>query len=445
MPIRNLTVLCIAMVLSLLCYKKAVRNHYASMIGESLQIIQDEYVEEVDPEQLFEDAMKGMVSGLDDYSSFIVRSDYAQFQESLDQEFGGIGIMVEIPPDSDRITIISPVVDTPAYHAGLRAGDVIHEIDGHDTTEMTLKDSVKLMRGPIGAPIDLKIRHAGSQDLVAYSIERAVIPIDSVLGDTREVGGKWNFYLEDHPNIGYIRLTSFGEMTADELRKAMRQYETHPVDAIILDVRNNAGGLLGTAVELCDMFVAGGKIVSTRGRDGRDRDAYYAREGVAVPEDMPMAILINGLSASASEILAACLQDHNRAIVVGERSFGKGTVQNVITMQGGRSALKLTTASYWRPSGRNIHRGKDATDEDEWGVTPDTDCIVKLNDEQFTEVLKIRRQRDIVLFGDEGHDLLPPLEEWTEPQPDPQVEKAVELLLQQIEIEADAAKSRDAA
>lgn len=437
MPIRNLTILCIAMVFSLLCYKQAVRNHYASMIGESLQIIQEEYVEEVDSEQLFEDAMKGMVSGLDDYSSFIVQSDFAQFQESLDQEFGGIGIMVEIPPESDRITIISPVVDTPAFREGLRAGDVIYEIDGNDTTDMSLKESVKLMRGPIGEPIDLKIRHAGSQKLADYSIERAVIPIDSVLGDTREVGGDWNFYLEKQPNIGFIRLTSFGEMTADELRGALRQYETHPVDAIILDVRNNAGGLLGTAVELCDMFVPGGKIVSTRGRDGKERDAYYAREGVEIPADLPMAILINGFSASASEILAACLQDHNRAIVVGERSFGKGTVQNVISMQGGRSALKLTTASYWRPSGRNIHRREDATEEDEWGVKPDTDCVVKLTEEQFTEVLKIRRQRDVVLVGDEEHDRLPPLEEWTEPQPDPQVQRAVELLLQQLQIELD--------
>ena len=430
MPLRNLTILCMAMAFSLICYKTAVRNRFAAMIGDSIQVIENEYVEEVDAEKLFEDAMRGMVSGLDEYSSFIMQSDFAEFQESLDQEFGGIGIMVEIPIDSKRITVISPVVDTPAYRAGLRAGDVIHEIDGNSTEGMTLKESVKLMRGPVGETIDLKIRHAGERQIRSFSIAREVIPIDSVLGDTRAVGGAWNFFLEDQPNVGYIRITSFGEQTANELRVALRQYETHPIDALILDVRNNAGGLLSTAVELCDMFVSGGKIVSIRGRDGVARDIYNARKETVIPVDVPMAILVNGYSASASEILSACLQDNDRAVVVGERSFGKGTVQNVITMQGGRSALKLTTASYWRPSGQNIHRRREATEDDMWGVRPSDGALVPLTDEQFAQVLNVRRQRDVVLVGDESTDLLPPLEEWTEPKPDPQVGRAVDLLLE---------------
>ena len=429
MPLRNLILLCFALTFSLACYKKAVRNHYARWIGESIQIIQNEYVEEVEPQKLFEDAMQGMVSGLDQYSNFIVKSDYAQFQESLDQEFGGIGIVVEVSQKTKRLTVMSPVVNTPAYRAGLRAGDTIMEIDGNDTEGMTLKDSVGLMRGKPGTTIELKIRHAGEREIRTFEIARAIIPIDSVLGDTRrEDNTDWNYFLEDHPDIGYIRLTTFGEMSTEELQAALRQYETHPVKALILDVRNNAGGLLSTAVELCDMFIAEGKIVSTRGRDGVDREAYYARGATVLPTDLPMAVLTNGFSASASEILAACLQDHDRAVVVGERSYGKGTVQNVITMEGGRSALKLTTASYWRPSGQNIHRFEDATEEDEWGVRPNKGLEVPLTDEEFADVLAARRQRDVVLVGDEVDVLLPPIEEWVEPKPDPQLQRAVEYL-----------------
>lgn len=432
MPLRNLMTLCIAAAVSLACYQKAVRNRHAAIIGESMRIIEQQYVEEVEADELFENAMRGMVSGLDPYSSFISSEDLEQFQESLDQEFGGIGIVVELSPETNRLTVMSPVIGTPAYRAGLRAGDTIMEVEGEDTEGMTLKESVGLMRGPPGTTVTLVIRHAGETRTERHVIERAVIPIESVLGDTRKPDGSWNFYLEEDPDIGFIRLTTFGEQTVDELESALKQYRRHPVDALILDVRSNAGGLLSTAVELCDMFIDSGKIVSTRGRDGIDRDAYYASDKTAIPTDLPMVLLVNEYSASASEILAACLQDHGRAAIVGERTYGKGTVQNVISMQGGRSALKLTTASYWRPSEQNIHRSTDATEDDPWGVMPNDGLRVELTDEEFAAVVIARRERDIVLVGDEGEELLPPLEEIAEPATDPQLQRALEYLRKQI-------------
>jgi carboxyl-terminal processing protease len=202
-------------------------------------------------------------------------------------------------------------------------------------------------------------------------------------------------------------------------------FNDHPVDALILDLRGNPGGLLTAAVEICDMFIDRGTIVSTRGRGRTVKSKYEANpENTIVPKEMPVVVLTNGASASASEIVAACLQDHKRAVVVGARSFGKGTVQNVIRLEGGKSALKLTTASYWRPSGKNIHRGENATDDQDWGVRPNKGFEVKLDAEEVERLLRARRDRDILPVVDS--DGQPP------PREDPQLDKAVEYLQQQL-------------
>jgi carboxyl-terminal processing protease len=190
-------------------------------------------------------------------------------------------------------------------------------------------------------------------------------------------------------------LTTFGQHSAAEMRAALDVAGTCPFNGVILDLRDNAGGLLEAAVETCDLLIDSGRIVSTRGRDRRDRSVYDATPSMVIPRTVPVAVLINKYSASASEIVAACLQDHQRAVVIGERSWGKGTVQNLLEIEGGRSALKLTTASYWRPSGKNIHRRKDAPESDEWGVSPSPGFEVKLSEEAQEKLRLARRDRDL--------------------------------------------------
>ncbi len=446
MPLRNLLIILAAAVISLACYQKSERNRYAAIFSDAMHIINARSLEPVESRQLFEGAMNGMVEQLDEHSAFIAPDHLTRFQESLDQEFGGIGIMVEINAETKRLTVLTPLVGTPAHKAGIRAGDTILEIDGNDTDGLKLDDAVELMRGKKGQAVKLLVRHLGDEQPLSFTVVRDLIKTPSVLGDTRRPDGSWVFRLEEDPRIGLVRLTTFGEHTTDELSKALAQ-ENGPIDALIIDLRNNAGGLLSTAVEVCDMFIDKGTIVTTRGREGQTFQSYFARSNTLVDPKLPIVILTNKFSASASEIVSACLQDFGRAVVIGERTWGKGTVQNIIMLEGGASALKLTTASYWRPSGKNIHRKKNATQEDDWGVSPNESFEVKLTDEQFEQVFKQRRQRDIDSLietngnGSGGNGSLKPAETKGDPDPadqpekpidDPQLRRAIEYLQKRI-------------
>ncbi|MHB0956965.1 MAG: S41 family peptidase [Pirellulaceae bacterium] len=396
MPLRNtLTIVTVAIV-SLLCYQKATHNRYATMIAYAMEVIDKNYVEEVALRELFENAMQGMVHELDEYSDYIGPDYYQQLQQTLDQEFVGIGVEVEGPPAADELRVISPVFDSPAYRAGMRAGDLILEIEGVSTKTMDINDAVKRMKGLPGTSVTLLIRHADEEQPIRLVIEREVIRTKSVLGDTVRHDGRWNYFLESEPRIGYVRITTFGEQTVSELEEVL-QFKDHPIDAMILDLRGNVGGLLESAVETCDMFLDEGIIVSTRGRRAGDEVIYRATAKYTIPTtSVPMVVLVDRYSASAAEIVAACLKDHQRAVIVGQRTWGKGTVQNVIPLERNTSALKLTTASYWCPSGTNIHRGRHATDEDDWGVRPSPGMEVVLTDEQARALYEWRRARDIL-------------------------------------------------
>lgn len=395
MPLRNLAVIFLAAVTSLVCYGKAQRNRDATRVAAAMRLVEDYYIEEVDSRTLYEGAMNGMVSSLDPYSSYIPPEDFTHFQETLDQEFGGIGIVVEIDPQSKQLTVMTPLVGTPAHRAGVIAGDVILKIDGQETLDLPMKDAVNLMRGKPGEPVTISLGRSGQSEPIEMTLIREIIPVESVLGDARRSDGSWNFLLPGQPRIAYLRLTTFGEHTVAEMTKALAEINGR-ADGFILDLRNNAGGLLSAAVDTCDMFLDRGVIVSTRGRGNVALDEFTATEGVLLDRNIPMVVLVNGYSASASEIVAACLQDHGRAVIVGQRSWGKGTVQNVIQLENGDAALKLTTAAYWRPSGRNIHRRKDADESLEWGVKPNPGLEVKLTDEQLRKLMEARRARDVV-------------------------------------------------
>ena len=431
MPVRNLLTLFLAALLSLMCHVKADRNRYATTVSEAMDLITFNYLEDVGYRDLYENAMRGMAEGLDPYSSYISPADYQRFQEELDQEFGGIGILVEFNRETNRLLVMSPLFDTPAARAGVRAGDVILAIDGRDTSGISFREAIELIRGKPGEPVRLTILHPGEQSPIDVEMLRAIIPIESVLGDGRRTDGGWDFQLQDDPRITYIRLINFGENTVTELSEVLQGRQT---EALILDLRDNAGGLLDAAVGTCNLFLDEGTIVTIRGRDGEVQRTFEADGSPLLPSDLPVVVLVNHFSASASEIVAACLQDHKRAKIIGQRSWGKGTVQNVIQIEAGRAALKLTTASYWRPSGKNIHRLKEATDEDEWGVRPDPGFEVILTDEQADGIRQRRRDKDIGATSKpapaaaQNKDASKP----AEPAGDPQLQKALEYLQPQL-------------
>lgn len=359
---------------------------------DTFEQVDRNYVKDVDRRKLLEAALRGMIKELDPYSSYIPPEELARFNQQVDQQFGGIGIQVQPDPRTSRILVISPLPDTPAYKAGVRAGDIVTEVEGYDTENMPLSRAVELMKGPPGETVSIKVRHLSATEDEEIVMKRAIISVKSVLGDKWGKDGAWDFLVDDEQKIGYVRLTQFGRKSAEELAAAIDTLQKQGMKGLILDLRFNPGGLLSQAVEISDMFVESGTIVSTEGKNTEKR-TFEATKAGTLP-DFPMAILINRFSASASEILSACLQDHKRAVVVGERSWGKGSVQNVIELESGASALKLTTAGYLRPSGKNIHRFPDSKVTDEWGVHPDEE--VKFTRKELEDYDEYRRARDVL-------------------------------------------------
>ena len=392
MPRRNLHLLWLAAVICLACYVKVDRQ--GQMFVFALNEVEDRYLEPIGRQELFEGAMEGMMSRLDDYSAYISPDTLVEFQQTLDQEFGGVGIQILLDTDTRQLTVANPLVGSPAYEAGIRAGDRILRIDGQSTQGLSLEDAARRMRGKPGEAVTLTVLHADESDPVEIEIVRAVIQEDSVLGDTRNADGSWNYFLEGYDKIAYVRINTFGEKTAEELRTVLRDLSEQGLRRLILDLRNNPGGLLMSAIDICDLFVDSGVIVTTRGRDGEVRRAIHA-SGNGPYLKLPIAVLVNQYSASASEIVAACLQDHHRAVVVGESTYGKGTVQEIIELENAQGAIKLTTSSYWRPSGRNIHRTSDAGESDPWGVSPDPGYEVTMDDEALARLVRWRLGRDV--------------------------------------------------
>ena len=434
MPPRNVSIIVITAFLSLACYFQVPRSSEARSIVRAMHIISDRYVKPVETRELYRHAMNGMVEKLDRYSNYIGPDDYSALQASLQQKFGGIGIMVDGPPRVERLRVVSPLVGTPAYRAGIQAGDVILSIDGTSTEGVTLEQAVVMMRGEKGTEVRLQVLHPGSTEPVEVAVRRDTIQTESVKGDTHREDDSWSFVLESNPHIGYVRITTFGDRTTGELSTALEQIRNRDVTGLILDLRGCPGGLLTTAVEACDLFLEQGRIVSTRERD-QVRDVSDASRGTEFPLDLPMVVLIDRNSASAAEIVAACLKDQQRAAVCGQRSWGKGSVQNIIELDDGRSALKLTTATYFRPNGKNIHRAiRDYKEEDpeEWGVKPSEGLRVSMTDEQLAAVFQSRRNRDVVTNRTATPSSETPVQPGEEPVVDLQLQKALEFLREAV-------------
>ena len=314
---------------------------------EVFERIRSAYVEEVDDSTLFNYAIKGMLSSLDPHSAYLQEEAFSNLQENTSGKFGGLGI--EIGLENGLIKVITPIDDTPAERAGIKSGDLIVTLDDEPTIGLSLADAVDRMRGEPGTPIKVGIRRGNDSELLTFNIKRAVVKISSVRGKRL------------HNNIGYIRITQFQDKTGSELIKIIEDWQnTNPVEGLVLDMRNNPGGVLEAAVDVVNAFISQGTIVFTRGRNPSSRLHYRATEKT-VAETLPIVVLINGGSASASEIVAGALQDHQRAIIVGTPSFGKGSVQSVLPLTD-TAAVKLTTAHYFTPADRSIQAQ---------GITPD--------------------------------------------------------------------------
>ena len=334
------------------------------LFGEVLEKINKEYVDEINQSESMDSAINGLLQSLDPYSAYMSPEVFNEMQTETSGEFGGLGI--EVSMEAGVVKVISPIDDTPASKAGIKAGDYIVKINNFQVQGKSLSEAVDLMRGPVGSGIELTIRRRGEKKALTFNIIREIIQIQSVKADL----------LDD--NIGYIRLTSFNENSANQIKKEINKFENNDsVKSYILDLRNNPGGLLSQAIKISDFFLNNGEIVSTKSRKASENRKWFANEG-DLTNGKVLLVLINYGSASASEIVAGALKDHKRAILLGESSYGKGSVQSIIPLKN-RGAIRLTIAKYYLPSGKSIS---------EVGVSPDIE-IVEDNDK-----FKIKSETD---------------------------------------------------
>ena len=317
------------------------------LFGEVLEKINKEYVDEINQSESMDSAINGLLPSLDPYSAYMSPKILEQMQTETSGEFGGLGI--EVSMEAGVVKVISPIDDTPASKAGLKAGDYIVKINNIQVQGKSLAEAVDLMRGPVGSGIELTVRRRGEKKALTFNIVREIIEIQSVKSEILE------------NNIGYIRLTSFNENSSDQIKKQIKKLKKNEsVNAFILDLRNNPGGLLSQAITISDFFLDNGEIVSTKSRQKSENRQCFAKKG-DITDGKTLLVLINYGSASASEIVAGALKDHKRAIIVGENSYGKGSVQSIIPLKN-KGAIRLTVAKYYLPSGKSIS---------EVGVRPD--------------------------------------------------------------------------
>ena len=310
--------------------KRREQYELMKLFVESLQQIESNYVTEVDRRELVDAAIQGMIRHLDQYSNYIPPEQIARFNQGVEQEFGGIGVHVDTR--GQLLQVMSPLPGSPAEKAGMRSGDVILEVDGKSLDDVSSQEAIRMIQGPAGRPVRLKILHTGAgEEPIEVSVERAVIRIPTVYGVRLADDDTWDCMYSEEEKIGYVHLSHFSRMSAEELRSAVQKLVDRGLKGLVLDLRSNPGGLLDVAIEICDMFLSEGNIVSVRGRNVADRE-WNASADKTFP-DFPIAILVNRYSASASEVVSAALQDNDRAIIVGERTWGKGSVQNIIVIQ----------------------------------------------------------------------------------------------------------------
>jgi carboxyl-terminal processing protease len=366
------------------------------------------YVRELSPDdkkKLVEEMINGGLSRLDEHSTFFNEDELTAFNSQTDGQFGGVGVMLGLDPKTQFLRVESPVPGTPAYEAGVLAGDLIMKVDDKAVEKLRADEVRGMIKGKPGTTIKLTIAREGDKEPREFVLERAMIEIHPVKGFARTAAdpAKWDWFADPAAKVAFVRLVGFSEKTDKELKGAVAEAEKQGATALILDLRDNPGGLLSQAVAVSDLFLTEGTIVATGDRRGEankpPRRTYTAKPDGTVFEpaaDRPMVVLVNRNSASAAEIVAAALQDHHRAVVVGERSFGKGSVQKVFPLPNSQAAVKLTTEAWLTPAGKNIHRWPDSKETDEWGVKPDAGNEVKLTDKERTAYYQHLRDLELI-------------------------------------------------
>lgn len=349
--------------------------------------------------------LQRMLSNLDPYTTYIDAETKANFDRDVQGNFTGIGVQIRKDANSDMLLVVTPIKGSPAYKAGVVAGDIIttiiREVDSNgkplaereeiSTKGMQLSDAVKKILGKPNTKVKILVKRDGTPDPIEFEITRGRVEVETVLGHKRKDNDDWDFMIDPVTKIGYARLTSFSRNTARDLISVMKQLVSQNVKGFVLDLRFNPGGLLDSAVDISDLFIGDGLIVSIRPRQGKEQRHSGVQEGSLL--DFPMVCLVNGGSASGSEIVSACLQDHHRALIIGERSYGKGSVQNIQAF--GDGELKLTIASFWRPNGKNLNKSSTkGKDEDEWGVKPDLE--IKLSRKERDDLADSQRESEVI-------------------------------------------------
>ena len=349
----KLKLIILFLVISIFCiknsYSASEENIYEKidLFSEVLNKINKEYVDEVDQSEAMDAAINGVLQSLDPYSAYMSPESFQNMQTETSGEFGGLGI--EVSMESGVVKVISPLDDSPAYEAGVKAGDYIVKINDIQVQGKTLSEAVEIMRGPVGSDIEITVRRRGVKKALVFSITRKIIKIRSVKSKILE------------NNIGYVRLTAFNENSGKQIKRKLNEFnDNEKIKGFILDLRNNPGGLLSQAIKISDFFLSSGEIVSTKSRQESENRKWFAKDG-DILNGKTLLVLINNGSASASEIVAGALKDHKRAILVGENSYGKGSVQSIIPLKN-KGAIRLTISKYYLPSGKSIS---------EVGVTPD--------------------------------------------------------------------------
>ena len=394
MPLANIRIILIVVIISLICLSRtSIREQVLLNVYRKIQQVAFVAPSERD---VFEGALEGMTAKLrdeygDGYSAYENAKDQRQIRDHLENRLVGLGVSM-LPVGQSQGVQLFPLPNSPALESGVKYGDLLLKVDGDDVTGLSLGEISQKLAGESGSQVTLLVRHYDLDEEAELIVTRARMHLPSVLGDRIDRNGKWDYTLETDPDIGYVAIDkTFSDTTAVEVAKALTELNAAKVKGVIIDLRGNPGGYLNAAVDMCNLFLNKGTIVSTQQRDMSDT---ITAQGIAI-WDKPVVVLIDAYSASASEIVAACLQDHEIAVVIGVRSYGKGTVQEMIKLPLEMGMLRLTKAEYIRPSRKNINRRANSTD-DEWGVMPNEGYVLALSNQQATITYRIRNLRAII-------------------------------------------------
>ena len=378
--------------------KRSVFDQIDLLVDVRHEIVSN-YVEEPDEKKMVEIAVRGMVASLGDrYTVFLTPEELEPFDKQIRGSFSGIG--AEIDLHDNRLRIVSPLEDSPAWQSGVMAGDMVLEIDGETTEGITIAEAVKRLTGPEGTTVVIKVRHESGQE-ADITITRAQINVQTVRGFRRDADNHWDYMLDPVHGVGYLRVTQFTQKTADGVGQALDQLAAQGARGLILDLRFNPGGLLESAAAVSDFFLdAGKRIVSVKGRVVSERVMTATDKTTIAP--IPLVVLANEASASASEIVTGALSDNERAVFIGTRTFGKGSVQQVKMLETGLGALKMTHAYYYLPNGRNIHRRKD---DEVWGVDPADGFCVSMTAQEVKKMIEVRRDSNLLRAEGQGESV----------------------------------------